>query len=136
TKDDDLVRILRSSTAVSQALLAQQGSLDAGISGLDKLLGTLTDFTTKEKDKIVKAVQLLATTGKQLADHADGWSRIVNEVPYYAYGWDNVIHHDGNHFYMMEQISGIMFLPYPHQLNEGGGLVAAGDDHSPYPSVA
>src|SRR5207248_6073225 len=135
TKDDDITRILRSSTAVSQALLAQQGSLDAGISGLDKLLGTLTDFTSKEKDKIVQAVQLLSTTGKQLADHAEGWSRITNEVPYYAYGWYNAIHHDGNHFFMMEQISGIMFLPYPHQLNEGGGPGAAGDDHSVYPSV-
>ena len=134
-KDDDVVRILRSSTAVSQALLAQQGSLDAGVTGLDKLLGTLTDFTSKEKDKIVKAVQLLSTTGKQLADHANGWSRIVNEVPYYTYGWYNAIHHDGNHFYMMEQISGIMFLPYPHQLNEGGGPGAAGDDHTVYPSV-
>jgi prefoldin subunit 5 len=135
TKDDDIVRILRSSTAVSQALMAQQGSLDAGISGLDKLLGTLTDFTSKEKGKIVQAVQLLATTGKQIADHADGWSRIVNEVPYYAYGWYNAIHHDGDHFYMMEQISGIMFLPYPHQLNEGGGPGAAGDDHTVFPSV-
>jgi len=134
-KDDDIARILRSSTAVSQALLAQQGSLDAGISGLDKLLGTLTDFTSKEKDKIVQAVQLLSTTGKQLADHADGWSRLVNEVPYYAYGWYNAIHHDGDHFFMMEQISGIMFLPYPHQLNEGGGPGAAGDDHTVYPSV-
>jgi len=63
-KDDDITRILRSSTAVSQALLAQQGSLDAGISGLDKLLGTLTDFTSKEKDKIVQVAQLLSTTGK------------------------------------------------------------------------
>jgi virulence factor Mce-like protein len=134
-KDDDIARILRSSTAVSQALLAQQGSLDAGVSGLDKLLGTLTDFTSKEKDKIVQAVQLLATTGKQLADHADGWSRIVNEVPYYAYGWYNAIHHDGDHFFMMEQISGIMFLPYPHQLNEGGGPGAAGGDNTVYPSV-
>jgi len=134
-KDDDIVRILRSSTAVSQALLAQQGSLDAGISGLDKLLGTLTDFTSKEKAKIVQAVQLLSTTGKQLADHADGWSRLVNEVPYYAYGWYNAIHHDGDHFFMMEQISGIMFLPYPHQLNEGGGPGAAGGDNTVYPSV-
>ena len=134
-KDDDVVRILRSSTAVTQALLAQQGALDAGVSGLDKLLGTLTDFTSKEKDKIVQAVQLLSTTGKQLADHAEGWSRIVNEVPYYAYGWFNAIHHDGNHFYLMEQVSGIMFLPYPHQLNERGGPGAAGDDHTVYPSV-
>jgi ABC-type transporter Mla subunit MlaD len=134
-KDDDVVRILRSSTAVSQALLAQQGSLDAGVTGLDKLLGTLTNFTSQEKDKIVKAVQLLSTTGKQLADHAAGWSRIVNEVPYYTYGWYNAIHHDGNHFFMMEQISGIMFLPYPHQLNEGGGPGAAGDDHTVFPSV-
>jgi virulence factor Mce-like protein len=134
-KDDEVVRILRSSTAISQALLAQQGALDAGVTGLDKLLGTLTDFTSKEKDKIVKAMQLLSTTGKQLADHADGWSRIVNEVPYYAYGWFNAIHHDGNHFFMMEQISGIMFLPYPHQLNEGGGPGSAGDDHTVYPSV-
>jgi len=134
-KDDDVARILRSSTAISQALLAQQGSLDAGVTGLDKLLGTLTDFTSKEKDKIVKAVQLLSTTGKQLADHAEGWSRLVDEVPYYAYGWYNAIHHDGNHFFMMEQISGIMFLPYPHQMNEGGGPGAAGDDHTVYPSV-
>src|SRR5436309_3314178 len=134
-KDDDVVRILRSSTAVSQALLAQQGSLDASVTGLDRLLGTLTDFTSKEKDKIVTAVHLLATTGKQLADHADGWSRITNEVPYYSYGWYNAIHHDGNHYFMMEQISGIMFLPYPHQMNEGGGPGAAGDDHTVYPSV-
>ena len=125
-KDEDVARILRSSTAVSQALLAQQGSLDAAVSGLDKLLGTLTDFSTKEKDKIVQAVHLLATTGKQLSDHAQGWARIVDNVPYYAYGWYNAIHHDGSHWFFMEQISGIMFLPYPHQLNEGGGPGAAG----------
>ena len=134
-KDDDVVRILRSSTAVSQALLAQQGSLDASVTGLDRLLGTLTDFTSKEKDKIVTAVHLLATTGKQLADHAEGWSRITNEAPYYAYGWYNAIHHDGNHWFMMEQVSGIMFLPYPHQMNEGGGPGGAGEDHTVYPSV-
>ena len=120
-KDDEVVRILRSSTAVSQALLAQQGSLDASITGLDRLLGTLTEFTSKEKDKTVKVVNLLSTTGKQLAAHADGWSRIVNTTPNYAYGWYNVIHHDGDHWFMMQQIAGIMFLPYPKQLNEGGG---------------
>jgi virulence factor Mce-like protein len=134
-KDDEVGRILRSSTAVSQALLTQQGSLDAAVSGLDNLLGTLTDFTAKEKDKIVKAVHLLATTGKQLADHADGWARITDEVPYYAYGWYNAIHHDGDHWFFMEQISGIMFLPYPKQLNEGGGPGAANGDNTVYPSI-
>jgi virulence factor Mce-like protein len=134
-KDDDIVRILRSSTAVSQGLLAQQGSLDAAVSGLDKLLGTLTDFTSTEKDKIVQAVHLLSTTGKQLADHSQQWSSIVNEVPYYAYGWYNAIHHDDNHWFFMEQVSGIMFLPYPHQLNEGGGPGAKGEDHTVYPSI-
>jgi len=135
TKDNDIARILSSSTAVSQALLAQQGSLDAGVTGLDKLLGTLTDFTTKEKDKIVQAVQLLSTTGKQLADHAAGWSSIVNEVPYYAYGWYNAIHNDGNYWFFMEQISGIMFLPYPHQLNEGGGPGSQNGDNTVDPSI-
>jgi virulence factor Mce-like protein len=135
TKDNDIARILSSSTAVSQALLAQQGSLDAGVTGLDKLLGTLTDFTSKEKDKIVQAVQLLSTTGKQLADHATGWSQLVNEIPYYAYGWYNAIHNDGNYWFFMEQISGIMFLPYPHQLNEGGGPGAQNGDNTVDPSI-
>ena len=134
-KDSDIARILSSSTAVSQALLAQQGSLDAGVTGLDKLLGTLTDFTTKEKAKILQAVQLLSTTGKQLADHASGWSRLVDEVPYYAYGWYNAIHHDDNHWFFMEQISGIMFLPYPHQLNEAGGPGTNNGDNTVAPSV-
>jgi len=135
SKDDEVGRILRSSTAVSQALLAQQGSLDAAVTGLDKLLGTLTDFTAKEKDKILTAVRQLAVTGKQLADHADGWSRITDEVPYYAYGWDNAIHHDGDHYFFMEQIAGIMFLPYPKQLNEGGGPGTANGDNTVYPAI-
>jgi phospholipid/cholesterol/gamma-HCH transport system substrate-binding protein len=135
-KDDQVSRILRDSTAISQALLAQQGAMDGAISGVDKMLGTLTDFTSKEKDKIAATVHLLSTTGKQLAAHEAGWQRILDITPYYAYGWYNAIHHDGNQYFMMEQISGIMFLPYPHQLNEQGGPGArGGDDHTVYPSV-
>ena len=134
-KDDQINRILGDSTAITQALLAQQGSLGGAISGLDRMLGTLTDFTSKEKDKIANTVHLLATTGKQLAAHQAGWQRILDITPYYAYGWYNAIHHDGDHFFFMEQVSGIMFLPYPHQLNEQGGPGSGGDDHTVYPSV-
>ena len=134
-KDDQVNHILSDSTAISQALLAQQGSLDGAISGVDRMLGTLTDFTSREKDKIAATVHLLATTGKQLAAHEAGWQRILDITPYYAYGWYNAIHHDGDHFFFMEQISGIMFLPYPHQINEQGGPGSGGDDHTVYPSV-
>ncbi|MDQ1374340.1 MAG: phospholipid/cholesterol/gamma-HCH transport system substrate-binding protein, partial [Actinomycetota bacterium] len=52
SRDDEVTKILRSSTAVSQALLAQQGALDAAVGGLDDMLGRLASFTGSQKDKI------------------------------------------------------------------------------------
>jgi phospholipid/cholesterol/gamma-HCH transport system substrate-binding protein len=133
-KDDQVARILSSSTAVTQSLLAQQGALDGAVSGLDRMLGTLTDFTKRESNNIAETVHLLSTTGKQLAEHEAGWQRIVDLAPYYAYGWYQAIHHDGTHYFFMEQVAGIMFLPYPHQLNERGPGANAGDN-TVYPAI-
>jgi hypothetical protein len=134
-RDDEITSILRSSTVVSQSLLAQQGALDAAIGGLDDMLGRLASFTGDEKAKIAAVLDALDRVGRILADHDAGWQRIVDLAPYYAYGWYNAIHHDGSRWWILEQAQGLLFVPFTHTLNGGGGPGSLNDDNRVVPGV-
>lgn len=136
--DTDMVRLLRSGSAVSDALLAQQGALSGAVSGLDDLLSRLADFTSREHDKVLQATAELAPIGKLLAEHEAGWQKIINLGPYYAYGWFNAIHYDGRRWWAIEQPQGLVYtdsVPYMHPLNDRGGPGSNNDDHTVMPSV-
>ena len=134
-RDDEITRILRSSTVVSQSLLAQQGALDAAVGGLDEMLGRLASFTGNEKEKIAAVMDALDRVGRILADHEAGWQRIIEQAPYYAYGWYNAIHHDGSRWWVLEQAQGLMFVPFTHPLNAGGGPGSLNDDNRVVPAI-
>jgi virulence factor Mce-like protein len=134
-RDSELTGILRSSAAISQALLAQQGALDASVGGLDDLLGRLASFTGKEKDKLAAILDSLDRVGRILADHEQGWQRIVDLAPYYAYGWYNAIHHDGTRWWLHEQAQGLVFTPFMHPLNGAGGPGSINDDNTVVPAI-
>lgn len=134
-RDDEITRILRSSTVVSQSLLAQQGALDAAVGGLDEMLGRLATFTGNEKDKIAAVMDSLDRIGRILAAHESGWQRIIDTAPYYAYGWFNAIHHDGSRWWVLEQAQGLMFVPFTHPLNTAGGPGSLNDDNRVVPAI-
>lgn len=134
-RDDEVGSILRSSTAVSQALLAQQGALDAAVGGLDDMLGRLATFTGNQKEKIIAVLDALDRVGRVLAAHQAGWERIVDIGPYYAYGWYNAIHHDGSRWWLLEQAQGLLFVPFMHPLNSAGGPGSINDDNRVVPAI-
>lgn len=134
-RDDEITRIMRSSTVVSQSLLAQQGALDAAIGGLDDMLGRLASFTGNQKDEIAAVADSLDRIGRILAEHQSGWERIVDLAPYYAYGWYNAIHHDGSRWWLLEQAQGLLFVPFTHPLNDGGGPGSLNDDNRVVPAI-
>lgn len=134
-KDDEITRILKSSTAVSQALLAQEGAFDGAITGLDQLLGELTEITSREKNKLVEAFDYLDRIGRLLVEHEAGWQRIIDLGPYYGYGWYNAIHHDGQRWWLLEQAQGLFFVPFTHPMNSAGGPGAYADDNTVVPAV-
>ena len=134
-KDGEISRILKSSTAVSQALLAQEGAFDGAITGLDQLLAELTQFTGREKNKLVEAFDYLDRIGRLLAEHEAGWQRIIELTPYYGYGWYNAIHHDGQRWWLLEQAQGLFFVPFTHPMNSGGGPGAYADDNTVVPGI-
>ena len=134
-RDDQITRILRSSAVVSQSLLAQEGALDAAVGGLDDMLGRLASFTGNQKDEIAAVADALDRIGRILAEHEAGWQRIVDLAPYYAYGWYNAIHHDGSRWWLLEQAQGLLFVPFTHPLNDGGGPGSLSDDNRVVPAI-
>jgi phospholipid/cholesterol/gamma-HCH transport system substrate-binding protein len=134
-RDHKITGLLRSSAVVSQSLLAQQGALDAAVGGLDDMLGRLASFTGNEKDKIAAVLDALDRVGRILAAHDAGWQRIIDLAPYYAYGWYNAIHHDGSRWWVLEQAQGLLFVPFVHPLNGGGGPGSINDDNRVVPNI-
>lgn len=134
-KDSEITRILKSSTAVSQALLAQEGAFDGAITGLDAMLAELTEFTGREKDKLVEAFDVLDRIGRLLVEHEAGWQRIIDLGPFYGYGWYNAIHHDGTRWWLLEQAQGLFFVPFTHPMNSNGGPGSYADDNRVVPAV-
>ena len=134
-RDDEITSLMRSSTVVSQSLLAQQGALDAAVGGLDDMLGRLASFTGNQKDEIAAIADSLDRIGRILAEHEEGWTRIVDLAPYYAFGWYNAIHHDGSRWWLLEQAQGLLFVPFTHPLNDGGGPGSLNDDNRVVPAI-
>jgi virulence factor Mce-like protein len=137
-RDDDLVRLFKSSAAVSQALLAQQGALDGAVKGLDGMLGRLADFTANQKDKVLELADRLSSIGRILAAHEKGWQQIVDLGPYYGYGWSRAIYHDGTRWAFLEQPQGLAFVPFApfmHPINDRGGPGSDVDDNTVYPNI-
>lgn len=135
SKDDRLVGLMRSSTAVSDALLAQQGALDASIDGIDKLLDRVATFTTAEKDKLATLLDGLGRVGVVLAKHDKDFGQVVDLLPQVAYGYLRAVDHDGEKWYTINYPEGILFLPAAPPINGGGGPGSDRSDHTVTPGI-
>lgn len=135
SRDDRIVDLMRSSTVVSQALLAQDGALGSAITGLDGLLGELSRVTAANGGKFVVAVDALDRVGRLLAEHEAGWQDIITKLPWASYGFYRAIDHDGDRWFLMPQASGVLFVPYAPNLNSRGGPGSDKDDNRVVPRL-
>jgi virulence factor Mce-like protein len=134
-KDDRMVELLQSAAAVSDALLAQDGALDASITSIDKLLDQVDTLTTTQKDKLVALVNGLGRVGTVLAKHDRDFGSVVDLLPSVAYGYQRAVDHDGDRWYTVNYPEGILFLPSMPPVNGGGGPGSDRGDHTFIPYI-
>jgi phospholipid/cholesterol/gamma-HCH transport system substrate-binding protein len=120
-RDDQVVSIVQSSTVLADALLAQDGALDGAVSGLDRLLGQVADVVGGQKEHLVAAADDLGRIGLLLADHEAGWQSIIDTLPYAAYGFSRAITNDGERWFLMPQVTGVLLQPWMPNVNSRGG---------------
>lgn len=135
TKDDRLVELMESASTVSNALLAQEGALEASIDGIDRLLGEVATLTATQKDKLTMLVNALGRVGDVLAKHDADFGEVVDLLPLVAFQYERVIDHDGNRWYSVNYPQGILFLPSMPAINSGGGPGTDREDYSFIPSL-
>jgi ABC-type transporter Mla subunit MlaD len=134
-RDQRIGGLLQSATVVSQALLAQDGALDAAITGLDGLLGEVSRTTGANREKLVATVDVLDRVGRILAAHEAGWQEIITKLPWASYGFYRAIDHDGDRWFLMPQATGVLFAPYVPNMNSRGGPGSDKEDNSVLPRV-
>lgn len=134
-RDDSIVQILQGSAAVTDALLAQEGALDASIRGLDALLGEVGSFTSDQKERLVGLVEVLDRVGQVLAAHGEDFATVVEQLPYFSYGYERAVQNDGERWYIVNHAMGLLFLPTGPALNSRGGPGTDGDDGRVVPRI-
>ena len=127
-RDDAVVKIMQGSAAVTDALLAQEGALDASITGLDAMLAELGTFTGDQKERLVALVEVLDRVGQVLKAHEADFGRVVEELPYFSYGYERAIQEDDGRWYVVNHPMGLLFLPTGPALNSRGGPGTDADD--------
>ena len=134
-RDGAMVKILEGSAAVTDALLAQDGALDASIVGLDQMLGELGSFTADQKDRLVQLVEVLDRVGQVLAAHDEDFATVVEQLPYFSYGYERAIQEDDGRWYVVNNPMGLLFLPTGPALNSRGGAGTDPDDGRMAPRI-
>jgi virulence factor Mce-like protein len=134
-KDDRLVELMQSAATVSNALLAQEGALDASIDGIDRLLGEVANLTSTQKEKLVTLVQALGRVGDVLAKHDENFGQVVELLPHVAFGYQRAVDHDGDRWYTINYPQGILFLPSMPPINGGGGPGSDREDYTFVPGL-
>jgi phospholipid/cholesterol/gamma-HCH transport system substrate-binding protein len=134
-KDDRLVELVQSAATVSDALLAQEGALDASIAGIDTLLDQVDRLTASQKDKLVTLINGLGRVGTVLAKHDKDFGNVVDLLPSVAYGYQRAVDTDGNRWFTVNYPEGILFLPSMPPINGGGGPGSDRGDHTVIPMI-
>jgi ABC-type transporter Mla subunit MlaD len=134
-KDDRLVELMESASTVSDALLAQEGALDASIDGIDRVVSEVTELTTSQKEKLVTLINGLGRVGTVLAKHDKDFGEVVDLLPSVAWGYTRAVDHDGDRWYTINYPQGILFLPSMPAINGGGGPGSDRDDHTVVPGI-
>jgi phospholipid/cholesterol/gamma-HCH transport system substrate-binding protein len=135
SRDDGMVRLMRSAATVSDTLLAQEGTLDASIEGVDGLLSQVETLTRTQKEKLVTLLGGLDRVGDVLAKHEGDFEVVTRRLPSVAYGYLRAVDHDGSRWYTINNPMGIMFLPYGPTINGRGGPGSDREDNTVTPAL-
>ena len=134
-EDETIVSVLRNGTTVSQALLAQEGALDAAITGIDSLVGELADFTGTQRTALTDVTADLSTIGGLLAEHRADFEQVVHYLPLASYGFARAISKDGDRWFLQPQITGTLIQPFLPNANSRGGIGSENGDNRFVPAV-
>lgn len=134
-KDDTVVSVLRNGNTVSQALLAQQGALDAAVTSIDRILGDLATFTGEQRSVLTDLAGDLSTIGTILADHRADLEQVVHYLPMASFGFARAINKDGDRWVLQPQITGTLVQPFLPNLNSRGGVGSEDFDNRLVPAI-
>jgi phospholipid/cholesterol/gamma-HCH transport system substrate-binding protein len=134
-KDQTVVSVLRNGTTVSQALLAQEGALDAAVRSIDTIVGDLADFAGDQRQGLTDLAGDLADVGELLASHRADFEQTVDYLPWASYGFARAITHDGDRWYLQPQVTGTLVAPFIPNLNSRGGVGSEEEDNRLVPGV-
>ncbi|HEX4866784.1 MAG TPA: MCE family protein [Acidimicrobiales bacterium] len=127
-KDQTVVSVLRNGTMVSQALLTQQGALDAAVGSIDTIVGDLATFTGEQRQGLTDLAADLSTVGQLLAKHRTDFEQVVHYLPMASYGFARAITHDGDRWYLQPQVTGTLVAPFVPNINSRGGIGSEEND--------
>ena len=134
-KDQTVVSVLRNGTTVSQALLAQQGALDAAVTSIDTIVGDLATFASEQRGGLTDLASDLSEVGQLLAAHREDFEQTVHYLPWASYGFARAITHDGDRWYLQPQVTGTLVAPFVPNLNSRGGVGSEENDDRLVPGV-
>jgi len=134
-KDQTVVSVLRNGTTVSQALLAQEGALDAAVRSIDTIVGDLADFAGDQRQGLTDLAGDLAEVGELLASHRADFEQTVDYLPWASYGFARAITHDGDRWYLQPQVTGTLVAPFVPNINSRGGVGSEEEDDRLVPGV-
>jgi len=134
-KDQTVVSVLRNGTTVSQALLAQEGALDAAVRSIDAIVGDLADFAGDQRQGVTDLAADLSEVGELLASHRADFEETVHYLPWASYGFARAITHDGDRWYLQPQVTGTLVAPFIPNLNSRGGVGSEEHDDRVVPGV-
>jgi phospholipid/cholesterol/gamma-HCH transport system substrate-binding protein len=134
-KDQTVVSVLRNGTTVSQALLAQEGALDAAVQSIDTIVGDLADFAGDQRQGLTDLAGDLSEVGELLAAHRADFEQTVDYLPWASYGFARAITHDGDRWYLQPQVTGTLVAPFIPNLNSRGGVGSEEEDNRLVPGL-
>ena len=134
-KDETVVSVLRNGTTVSNALLAQQGALDAAVTSIDRVIGDLATFTGEQRDGLTDLAADLSTIGSILAEHRADWAQVIHYLPMASYGFARAINQDSGRWSLQPQVTGTLIQPFLPNLNSRGGVGSEDFDNRFVPAI-
>jgi phospholipid/cholesterol/gamma-HCH transport system substrate-binding protein len=134
-KDQTVVSVLRNGTTVSQALLAQEGALDAAVRSIDTIVGDLADFAGDQRQGLTDLAGDLSEVGELLASHRVDLEQTVDYLPWASYGFARAITKDGDRWYLQPQVTGTLVAPFIPNINSRGGVGSEEEDNRLVPGV-
>jgi virulence factor Mce-like protein len=135
TRDARIASILERGAVVTEALVTQDGALEAAVTGLDAMLAELADFTRGQRGDLSASVAALGRIGKILAAHEADWQQVIEYLPLASYGFARAIHKDGDRWFLQPQVTGTLIAPFIPNLNSRGGVGSETGDNRFVPEV-